>query len=160
MTPPRQPFASLDAPRLRSLTKSRMNFQNKQSGMSIILCYIHILHVDLTRLIIRCCHHGQEKALGRHRLGEYRPNPQCLVQTQAGLRRGRGKRALQTLSHCLENRRIQPCSSSRLVHSSHSTSAIHAQIRPQPETGRSLASVQGCLLQALCSSIQHQQDPS
>lgn len=46
MTPPRQPFASLDAPRLRSLNKSRMNFHNKQSGMSIIPCSIHILHVD------------------------------------------------------------------------------------------------------------------
>ena len=40
MTPPRQPFATLDAPRLRSLTKSRMNFQNKQSGMSIMVCSI------------------------------------------------------------------------------------------------------------------------
>lgn len=29
---PRQPFASLDAPRLRCLTKSRLNVQNQQRG--------------------------------------------------------------------------------------------------------------------------------
>ena len=35
MTPAtiRQPFASLDAPRMRSLLKNKMNLKNKQDGM-------------------------------------------------------------------------------------------------------------------------------
>ena len=33
-TPVRQPFASLDAPRVRSLLKTKMNVQNKQNGRS------------------------------------------------------------------------------------------------------------------------------